>query len=414
MRNTFLKIIIPSVIIALSSCSKDDPAPDPTPDPVVVVPPVNVTEPLSTKNVKTYMVDKNATAETVALFYNLKKLAETKFAIGQQDAFNGFYNNGSSAASDIKKTTGYDPAVLGSDFMFITDKNNNGQASNWFYQQEIIITDDVKEAYAKGMINTFSWHIREPNKEESFYAADMTTEQKNTAFKSILPSGVNNAWYKSKLDKVASVISNLKGSKGELIPVIFRPFHEFDGNWFWWGANFCSAEDYKTAYKFTVEYLRDTKGVHNILYAFSPDNSYSTSANYLSRYPGDAYVDVLGMDNYGDLNNQGQTGADKANAKLKMLSDLAATKVKIAAMTETGYQVTATVAPVANWFSTYLYSALTANNIQISYVLFWNNTQDGYWVPTPTASNASDFITFATKSKSALVNTLPSMYVLPN
>lgn len=409
MRNPFFKIIIPSLIISLGSCSKDDPAPDP----VVAVSPVEVTDGLTTQNVKTYLVDKNATAETVALFYNLKKLAKTKFAIGQQDAFNGFYNNGSTTQSDIKKTTGYDPAVLGSDFMFITDKNNNEQANNWFYQQEVIITDDVKEAYAKGMINTFSWHIREPNKEESFYAADMTADQKSTAFKSILPGGVNNTWYKTKLDKVASVISNLKGSKGELIPIIFRPFHEFDGSWFWWGADYCSAGDYKAAYQFTVEYLRDTKGVHNIIYAFSPDNSYSTLADYLSRYPGDAYVDVLGMDNYGDLNNQGQTGADKANAKLKMLSDLAIAKVKIAALTETGCRVTATTPPVANWFSTYLYSALTANAIQVSYVVFWNNSSDGYYVPTPSASNADDFKTFATKSKSALVNTLPSMYVLP-
>jgi mannan endo-1,4-beta-mannosidase len=408
MKNLFLKTIVSCFILLLSSCSKDDSTTDP-----VVDPPVVVTDLLTTQNVKTYMVDKNATAETVALFYNLKKLAKTKFAIGQQDAFNGFYNNGSSSLSDIKKTTGYDPALLGSDFMFITDKNNNEQADNWFYQQEIIITDDVKEAYAKGMINTFSWHIREPNNEDSFYAADMTAEQKASAFKSILPGGANNAWYKAKLDKVASVILNLKGSKGELIPIIFRPFHEFDGSWFWWGADFCSSADYKAAYQFTVEYLRDTKGVHNILYAFSPDNSYSTSANYLSRYPGDAYVDVLGMDNYGDLNNQGQTGADKANAKLKMLSDLATTKVKIAAMTETGYRVTATVAPVTNWFSTYLYSALTSNSIEISYVMFWNNSQDGYYVPTPTASNAADFTSFTSKSKSALVNKLPSMYVLP-
>jgi mannan endo-1,4-beta-mannosidase len=397
-------------IILLSACSKEDPAPDP----VVVVPPVVVTDVLTTTNVKTYMVDPNATAETVALFYNLKKLAKTKFAIGQQDAFNSFYNNGSSAQSDIKKTTGYDPALLGSDFMFITDKNNNGQANNWFYQQEVIITDDVKEAYAKGMINIFCWHIREPNKEDSFYASDLTDAVKTTAFKSILPGGINHAWYKTKLDKVASVVSNLKGSNGELIPIIFRPFHEFDGSWFWWGANYCSPEEYKTAYQFTVDYLKNTKGVHNILYAFSPDNSYSTSTNYLSRYPGDDYVDLLGMDNYGDFNNQGQTGSDQANAKLKMISDLAVTKVKIAALTETGYQVTATTPAINGWFSTYLYNALTANNIEISFVMFWNNTTSGYWVPTPTDSNAADFKTFATKSKSTLVNTLPNMYKLPN
>lgn len=397
-------------IILLSACSKEDPAPAP----VVVVPPVVVTDVLTTTNAKTYMVDPNATAETVALFYNLKKLAKTKFAIGQQDAFNSFYNNGSSAQSDIKKTTGYDPALLGSDFMFITDKNNNGQANNWFYQQEVIITDDVKEAYAKGMINIFCWHLREPNKEDSFYASDMTDAVKTTAFKSILSGGVNHSWYKTKLDKVASVVSNLKGSNGELIPIIFRPFHEFDGNWFWWGANYCSPEEYKAAFQFTVDYLKNTKGVHNILYAFSPDNSYSTLTNYLSRYPGDGYVDLLGMDNYGDFNNQGQTGSDQANAKLKMISDLAVTKVKIAALTETGYQVTTTTPAINGWFSTYMYNALTANNIEISFVMFWNNTTSGYWIPTPTDANAADFITFATKPKSTLVNTLPNMYKLPN
>ncbi|MDD5149487.1 MAG: glycosyl hydrolase [Flavobacterium sp.] len=396
--------------LLLTACSKDDPAPAP----VVVVPPVVIPDVLTTTNVKTYMVDPNATAETVALFYNLKKLAKTKFAIGQQDAFNSFYNNGSSAQSDIKKTTGYDPAILGSDFMFITDKSNNGQANNWFYQQEVIITNNAKEAYNKGIINIFCWHLREPNKEESFYTSEMTDAVKTSAFKSILPGGANNAWYKTKLDKVASVVSNLKGSNDELIPIIFRPFHEFDGSWFWWGANYCTPEEYKAAYQFTVDYLKNTKGVHNILYAFSPDNSYSTSTNYLSRYPGDAYVDVLGMDNYGDFNNQGQTGSDRANAKLKMIADLATTKVKIAALTETGYQVTATVPPITGWFSSYLYNALTANNIEISFVMFWNNTTSGYWVPTPSESNVQDFKTFATKSKSALVNTLPKMYTLPN
>jgi mannan endo-1,4-beta-mannosidase len=412
MKKIFFNLFILSFILFIYSCSSSPNSLDPEIIPPVI-PPI-ITDVLTTTNVKTYMVDPNATAETVALFYNLKKLAKTKFAIGQQDAFNSFYNNGSSTQSDIKKTTGNDPAVLGSDFMFITDKNNNGQASNWFYQQEVIITDDVKEAYAKGIINIFCWHLREPNKEETFYASDMTTPVKTNAFKSILPGGVNHSWYKLKLDKVASIVSNLKGSNGELIPIIFRPFHEFDGSWFWWGANFCTAEEYKTAYQFTVEYLRDTKGVHNILYTFSPDNSYSTPTNYLSRYPGDAYVDVLGMDNYGDFAaGQGQTGSDRANSKLKMISDLAVTKVKIAALTETGYQVTSTTPAINGWFSTYLYNALTANDIEISFVMFWNNTTSGYWVPTPTDSNAADFKTFATKSKSVLVNTLPKMYVLP-
>lgn len=410
MKTTFLKIAFLSLsFLAISSCSSNNES-DPE---IIVEPPVIVpTDPLTTQNVTSYMADANATKETAALFYNLKKLAKTKVAIGQQDAFNSFYQD-NGGDSDIKKNTGYDPAILGSDFMFITDKNNNNQADNWFYQEEEKIINAAKAAYAKGIINTFCWHLREPNKEDSFYAADMTAEQKATAFKSILPGGTYHEWYKKKLDKIASVVLNLKGANGELIPIIFRPFHEFDGSWFWWGANFCTPDDYKTAYQFTVNYLKNTKGVHNILYAFSPDNTYTTETNYLSRYPGDQYVDILGMDNYGDFDNQGQTGAAKANSKLKIIADLAITKVKIAALTETGYQVTSTKTPITDWFSTYLYSALTANTIEVSYVMFWNNNKDAYFVPNGTVSNASDFKNFSSKTKSALVNSLPKMYELP-
>ena len=415
MKTNFLKIVLLSFVLTITGCSSDNNEENE----VITEPPVvSGTDGLTLQNVTNYISDKQATRETVALFYNLKKLGKTKVAIGHQDAFNGFYQN-AGGDSDIKKNTGYDPALLGSDFMFITDKNNNNQSDNWFYQQEQKIINDTKAAYAKGMINTFSWHLREPYNEDSFYTSDMTAEQKNTAFKSVLPGGSNHEWYKKKLDKVASVFLNLKGAKGELIPIIFRPFHEFDGSWFWWGANFCTPEEYKTAYKFTVDYLKNTKGVHNVLYAFSPDNSYNTAEGYLSRYPGDAYVDVLGMDNYGDFNNQGNEGARKANAKLKMLSNLVLINKKIVALTETGYRVTAETAPVADWFSNYLYSALNdnptfdANIIEVNYVMFWNNDNNGYYVPNGSVSNSADFKTFAEKPKSALLNSLPKMYELP-
>jgi mannan endo-1,4-beta-mannosidase len=49
--------------------------------------------------------------------------------------------------------------------------------------------------------------------------------------------------------------------------LIVCPFHEFDGDWFWWGKAHSSVADYKTLYQFTVTYLRDSLGVHNFLYA---------------------------------------------------------------------------------------------------------------------------------------------------
>ena len=395
-------LIILNLLFFIFSCSREEPT-KPTPTPPAE------TDVVTPQNVRTYMVDKNATTETAALFYNLRNLGKTKTIIGQQDAFNSFYQT--SGFSDMKKTTGNDPGILGSDFMFITDKDN--PSNNWFVQQENKIIADTKEAYTKGIINTFSWHLREPYHENSFYTSDMTAAEKADAFKSILPGGKFHNWYKTKLDKVAQIVSQLKDSNGTLIPIIFRPFHEFDGNWFWWGASYCTPEEYISAYRFTVEYLRDTKNVHNILYAFSPDNSYGSANSYFSRYPGDQYVDILGMDNYGDFDNKGTSGANAANAKLKYLSDAAIAKHKIAALTETGYRVTSTTPAIPNWFSTYLFDAINNNNVQIAYVMFWTNTSSGYYVPTPGTSNVADFQSFALKNKIIMQHQLKNLYKFP-
>ena len=381
---------------AILSCGSDDKQET---DPVVN-PPVTTEDP-TPENVRSFMVDPNATEETVALFYNLKKLSKTKFLVGQQDAFNGFY---------IKKATGSDPALLGSDFMFITDDQNSGQPDNWFYQQEQIITGDAVEAYNKGIVNIFSWHLREPFEGEHFYTSEMTEFQKANALRSILPGGENHDYYKAKLDKVANVFNNLRGADGKLIPAIFRPFHELDGSWFWWGSAYCTPQQYKQLWQFTVEYLRDVKQVHNLLYSYAPDNSYTTSVQYLERYPGDEYIDILGMDNYGDFNNQGNSGATVANNKLRMISDLAKEKVKIAALTETGYRVTAQTPPINQFFSGFMYNALTGNNVELAFVMFWNNNEDGYYVPPAGQADTQDFINFAEKEETVLQADLQNMY----
>lgn len=132
----FLSIFM--MIFVLTACEKDDEIiekdndvdkedpidPDEPDDPDGEEPPTFVLLP---GEIRSFMVDQAATDETVALFYNLKTLSNV--VIGQQDAFNAFYND-NGGASDMKKTTGSDPGMLGSDFMFITDDNNNGQPDN--------------------------------------------------------------------------------------------------------------------------------------------------------------------------------------------------------------------------------------------------------------------------------------------
>ncbi len=368
---------------------------------------------LSPSEAKFYVVNSNATPETIALFYNLNKVARTSFIIGQQDAFSSFFNN-ESGASDMKKTTGHDPGLLGSDFMFMTDDKNDETTSNWFYNQEQSIKADAIEAYSKGMVNTFLWHMREPYEGEYFYTDSMTDFQKNNAFISILPGGENHDYYKLKLDKIATVASSLVGNDGKLIPIIFRPFHEFDGDWFWWGKAYCTPEQFIDLWRFTVSYLKDTKGVNNMLFAYASDRNFNSEAEYLERYPGDNYVDVLGMDNYGDFNN-GIMGLDLVNNKLQIISNLAKEKVKIAALTESCFFVTPGVnEPLPNFYTQDLYNSITENNVKLSYMMFWSNIQDSYCVPAPSNSNTNDFITFSSKIDVLLQNELPNLYELPN
>ena len=131
-----------------------------------------------------------------------------------------------------------------------------------------------------------------------------------------MPGGELHEKYKSILQRVGEYARNLTGVYGENIPVIFRPFHEYDGSWFWWGANHCTPDEFKELYRFTVTYLRDTLQVHNFIYAFSPDCKFKTLEEFLVRYPGDEYVDLIGMDNYWDLRYESEK-PEVAYEKLK-------------------------------------------------------------------------------------------------
>jgi len=141
-----------------------------------------------------------------------------------------------------------------------------------------------------------------------------------------------------------------------------------------------------------VSYLRDTLGVHNFIYAFSPDNRYINEQQYLERYPGDEWVDMLGMDNYGDM-GRNRYSLDTAALKLKVVSDYAKRTGKLAAFTETGLESI----PNTTWWTETLLKVLKSNDLQLSYVLVWRNDVNSpthYYAPYPGQVSVSDFLKF--------------------
>jgi mannan endo-1,4-beta-mannosidase len=352
------------------------------------------------------LVDPQATPETVALFYNLKKIAKRgQTLIGQQDPNESVNEKGGEMA--ITRVTGSDPAVWGSDFMQITHVANTN-ATGWFRDTEKSIIRMASAAYDKNMVNIFCWHFQDPYEEKSFNVSGLKKETVEKAFRSLLPGGEKHEWYKGKLRKVAEVVGNIKGTDGTLSPVIFRPFHEFDGDWFWWGKKYCTTQEYQTLWRFTVTYLRDELKVRNLLYAFSPDCSFKSEADFLERYPGDAYVDLVGFDDYSDFENN--RIADVAS-KLAIISNYAKKHSKLAALTEAGYRKK----PVpANLYTDYYGKAFAEPSLEIAFMMFWRQGKDGpnYFVPYPGCETVDDFKRFAALPRMRLLSGLEKLYTL--
>lgn len=341
------------------------------------------------------LVDSKATSLTKLLYKNLQFLSGKFILFGQQDATSSGYGwKDTSGRSDIKEVTGDYPAFYSWDFMDFTLPGLDTIAG------EAKIRKLTIEAYERGGVNSYCWHMFNLLTNKNFYD---TTPIVNL----MLPNGKLSYKYKYELNKIGKYVQSLKGKKGELIPIIFRPFHEMDGSWFWWGKNFCTSEEYKKLYQFTVTYLRDSLNIHNIIYAFSPDCRFNSEEEYLARYPGDEYVDVLGMDNYWDFRYL-KGDLDMAYKKLMIISNYASKSNKLAALTETGQKNVED----STWFTGKLLKALTgyAEKPKLSYVAMWRNSLNGYYTPYKGHPAEKDFIKFKENPYILFEDKLPKVY----
>jgi hypothetical protein len=329
--------------------------------------------------------DKQATNETVNLYHNLKKLMNKGFMIGHQDDL--AYGVGwkyEEGRSDIKDVTGDYPSVYGFELGRIELDHPVNIDSVPFDKMKHFI----QQAYERGGVITVSWHLNNPLTGKTAWDPAPGTVA------SILPGGEKNELYKTWLDKVAAFFLDLKGKHGEYIPVIFRPFHELNGNWFWWGGKNCTPDELKQLYQFTESYLRDEKHVHHLLYAYNTDKFYSRD-EYMERYPGDDYVDVIGFDIYQAYNTgKNEDFIKNADAMLSTLDSIANQRNKIPALTEFGYNGL----PDSTWWTSTLLKAIDSH--KIIYALAWRNSgyharsQYEFYVPYKGQLSSNDFIKF--------------------
>src|SRR5699024_11676422 len=254
------------------------------------------------------VVDSDASTNTKKLFAYLQDVSGEKILFGQQHAtdegltLKGKGSRAGSEESEVYNAVGDYPAIFGWDTNSLDGREKPGVEGD-LEQSRKNLAASMKVAHELGGIITLSMH---PN---NFVTGGAYNDTTGNVVENILPGGSKNAEFNQWLDNIAALAHDLKDENGEAIPVIFRPFHEQTGNWFWWGSHTTTSEQYKAVFRYTVEYLRDTKDVHNFLYGFSPGaGPGGAKERYLETYPGDDYVDIFGIDKYDDKQNAGSDG----------------------------------------------------------------------------------------------------------
>ena len=384
-----LFILILTGWVSFSACSESNDTPgNPKPEPPVA------------ENTELSMVDKNATAEAKALYANLWEIQQKGFMFGHHDdLFYGRKWYDVSGNSDTKDVCGDYPGVFSLDFAEIMDDRHEGNKANAIRKRCIL------EARRRGEVIMACCHLNNP-----LTGGDSWDNSNAHVVSEILDEGseIQNK-FKTWLDRLAVFCQELKDDEGKPIPIIFRPFHEHTQTWSWWGAGCTTATEFIALWKFTVNYLRDTKGIHQFIYAISPQmDTVKSEDDFLFRWPGDDYVDFIGMDCYHGLN------PTTFSYNLKAISDLSQKKRKPCGVAETGVEgFTA-----KDYWSKQILTPATGH--KVSMIVMWRNKFVGgneqdmhYFSVFKGHASEADFMKFYNNELTLFSKDLPDMYLMP-
>jgi mannan endo-1,4-beta-mannosidase len=230
------------------------------------------------------LVDVQATQSTRALFTYLIDQYGTKTLSGQHDD-----------TEYILQVTGKEPAIGGFDLVDYSPSRIEHGAQPEGNSEKYIAW--AKKNEGNGII-TLTWHWNAPtdliNQEPDklwwwgFYTKATTFDLAAAL------SNKDSEKYKLLIRDIDVIAVQLKKFQDADVPVLWRPLHEAAGTWFWWGAK--GPEAFKELWRILYDRLQNHHGLHNLIWVFTSDTN-------IDWYPGDAYVDMIGMDIYSNADD---------------------------------------------------------------------------------------------------------------
>lgn len=233
---------------------------------------VNTFEPESGKYA---LSNPNASAEAQKLYNYISDTYGKAIISGQQEST--WMGSEQYEFEYIFDKTGKYPAIRGLDYMNDDFGGVNRRAAEW---------------HKRGGIVTICWHCGCDF--GGSWSECMSTEIQD--WNAALTEGTEE--YKTLISGMDKAAKALKELKDKNIPVLWRPFHEFDGGWFWWGKG--GADNFKKLWIIMYDRYTNYWGLDNLIWVCGYSGN---GVNYDKWYPGDEYVDIVGADSYNDGSN---------------------------------------------------------------------------------------------------------------
>ena len=256
------------------------------------------------------LVNPNATQQA-------KNLYNFLLAKQGEKILSGIQSNASSTNDMVNlvyEKTGKHPALAGYDYIFL---QYSPTPPSWSWKQDYTDISDIKEHWDNNGVVAYTWHWNVPNSTEAWdkglnegnfdgyaFYTSATTFDINEALK---PGTWQNDFIMKDIEEVAGYLKLLQD---EGIPVLWRPLHEAAGNydiyggngaWFWWGKG--GAEPCKALWKLLYDQLVGVYGLNNLIWVWTCDVTKGAEEQYDDWYPGNEYVDIVGVDIYEDNTN---------------------------------------------------------------------------------------------------------------
>jgi mannan endo-1,4-beta-mannosidase len=180
----------------------------------------------------------------------------------------------------LKSKTGKEPALLGLDFMDHTGVNSSG------YKNNPDLVANAKTWWGRKGIVALCWHWRDPSYKTNAFYTESTTFNINAV------DSTESANYKAMIRDMDIVAGYLKELQNAGVAVLWRPLHEASGGWFWWGAK--GATPCIKLWRLMYDRFTNFHQLNNLIWVWTTTDD----SKALTWYPGDNYVDILGIDIY--------------------------------------------------------------------------------------------------------------------